>query len=194
MAEYNFKKLYQEAFGIKAYSPDALKVQGSKGGDYSGLQVISEVRDQTSVMGTPIFMPCALSWTLENGSTRRIQLPNEPMVSINGSKNIIKSAIDSQEGTFKELYSLNDYSITIRGLIVPEDGSDDYPEVLIRQLKEIFIAKTAIKIECKLTTIFGITQLVIEAIDIPDGEGFQAVQPFTFAAISDKTFNIEIKS
>ena len=75
------------------------------------------------------------------------RLPNEPIVEINGSKTIIKTPIDGQDGTFKELYSKNDWDITIRGIAVNEDEeSDDYPEEIVSKLYQLDAKKISVPV------------------------------------------------
>lgn len=160
---------------------------------FSNFDTADENVDQLSLLGTPIFMPCTLSYQDASGKTKRIQLPNEPILEISFQKEIIKTVIDSQKGSFKELFAYGDYAVTIRGVIVPEDDTDDYPEELVRQLHELEQLKTAIEIDCKITTIFGIDKIVIESGNIPGGEGFHALQPYQLNCLSDFTFDIELK-
>ena len=181
---------YQQAFGriaaqaIKNSPPFVIKMPL-----YESIPTIidsninSEFVRNRSFLGEPLFMPCKLNDT---------QLPNEPIVEVSRSKRIIKTPIDGMEGEFKELYSLGDYMVTIRGVATNEDNSDEYPEVLVRQLRDLDDQQKAVKAVCKILTIFNIEYLSIESVKFPAIEGAPGMQPYEFSCSSDKFYHLEL--
>jgi hypothetical protein len=139
---------------------------------------------QYSLLGTPIFLPCKLEG---------IELPNEPIIQISGSKTIIKTQIDGQDGTFKELYSLNDYQVTIRGVVTNEEN-DDYPEDIIRKIRTICELKKSVTIINALTSLFDINKIAIESFSFPAVEGQISMQAYEINASSDRDFELKIKT
>ena len=66
---------------------------------FSSLEAKSFKSERTSMLGTPLFMPCSID---------DFELPNEPLIEISGGKSIVKTQVDGMEGTFKELSEMKD--------------------------------------------------------------------------------------
>ena len=191
MANLNLLEVYQRAFGYKGIPRIGL-AQTAIVPESSALNDIETVKDfsgdtdfskQNSFLGTPYFMPCKIFG---------IQLPNEPVITIKGSKTIIETPIDGNEGTFKEHYALGDYGITIQGVCVLEENSDEYPEAQVRSLRRIIEEKTGLDVVCKLLSYFDIKHLAIKSFDFPSIEGAPGMQPYTLECASDKYFDLEL--
>lgn len=187
MDRFNLPELYTNAFGQiagKVFILDpVVRVPEAKG--VNQLTVIDSDTDRTSIMGTPIHMPCKLNDT---------ELPNEPMIEIRGAKNIVTTPIDGMDGTFKELFSIGDYRVTIRGIVIQEDGTDNYPDVEVRAIRDLCESKTDLRISNQLTTIFGITNVVIVDYEFGVIEGANGTQPYVINCLSDKDIDIELLS
>jgi hypothetical protein len=188
MPTFDFKTALSISFGpvaVLAYSKldIARKVQASEG--YSSLGIKEYNNEIENYQGVPMFLPCYLDGWL---------LPIEPILDITGGKTIVKTQIDSQDGTFKEMFSKNDYAITIRGILSSQDGTDNYPKDLVRRLRRICESTSNIPISCSLTTLFGIDRIVIESYSLPAVEGFQSLQPYQLNCFSDKDIVLELNS
>jgi hypothetical protein len=193
--DINLNELRLRAFGYVArpgYSRLSTDSPLNKPAGYSNLKTSDFHGDETSLLGTALVMPITLGYKDANGNLQTIQLPNEPIIEISGSKTIVKTAVDGQRGTFKELFAINDYQVSIKGIVIQEDGSENYPKDLLRQLREMCERQSAIQITCDLTNIFGITQLVIENYSFPAVLGAQSWQPFILNCLSDFDFDIEL--
>ena len=171
MIKFDLLDLYSKAFGFKA-----LPFGKQKAFDFKV--------EKTSLLGTPLFMPCKLN---------DIELPNEPLIEISGSKSIVKTQLDGIDGTFKELYAMNDWIVIIRG-IAANDNSDEYPENEIRQIRQIYEQKNSVSCVCKLLSYFDINLLSIESLRLPAIEGAQSWQAYELICSSDKAFELEIKN
>lgn len=159
---------------------------GYTGSPYGSIDVPESPEGElSSILGTPIVMPLSLGG---------VMLPNEPLISITGAKNIITTDVDGHDGTFKELFSLADYRITIVGLAINEEELEYYPEKIVRALRELAERPEALKVTNKLLSYFNINQLVITDFDFPAVEGGMSFQPYSFTCLSDKTFDLELLS
>jgi len=186
MATINLLKLYQSTFGyvaspfkngnVIANVPEASKFNSLAYPEY-------EIFRQ-SYLGTPFFMPT----TIDN-----YQLPNEPIIEISGNKTIIQTAIDGMDGSFKELFSLDDYVITIKGIAVDDNNPDMYPEEQIRAIRDLYEAKTNLQIVNRLCGFFNVKYLVVKSVSFPAIEGSRDMQPYILNCISDSVFNLELK-
>lgn len=192
MAKFDLILLaYQQAFGYRGIPFIGLNttstVPGAK--PLSGIQTTTEANASTgfnrnsSVLGTPFFMPCKLD---------DFQLPNEPIIEIRGHKNIIKTPVDGNEGSFKELYSLSDYQVIIRGIATLDTDSEEYPEAQVRALRQIVEKPAAVKVVNNLLGYFGIYNLAIEDCFFPAIEGAPGMQPYELVCLSDKFFDLEL--
>jgi hypothetical protein len=188
--QLDLRDIFQKAFGAIPYNRIDTTRKVTEAQPYSGIESTGfESTQMSKLLGTPLFMPC----TLDN-----FQLPNEPVIEINGGQTIIKTPIDSSTdpqkrrfGTFKEMFSLDDYKIIIRGVAVLEDGTDEYPEEQIKQIRYLCEKASNIAIACTLTTIFGIPKIVIESCSFPGVEGAPGYQPYQLNCLSDFDFDIE---
>lgn len=148
----------------------------------------------TSVLGTPLVMPVKI-----NG----YQLPNEPLVTITGSKKIVKTVLTGssgegriqRRGTVKELISVNDYQIKISGRIVSEKAdASGYPVEELKQIMKLYEARKAVTIECALTQLLGIELIAISQISLPGEPGMHNNQRFEITGFSDEDFTVDLLS
>jgi hypothetical protein len=187
----NLIDLYTKHFGYISFPPakrdNTIRVNKPTKGD--DLPIKDFQIEQKSLLGTPLMMPCSVE--LENGELW--QLPNEPLIHITGSKTSILTKFDGQDGAFKELFSLDDYQVTIRGIAINEDN-DDYPEEMVRKIRSAFEHKKSSKVVCRLLSLFNINLLYINKIDMPPLEGAQSYQVYEISGLSDRVFDLELKN
>lgn len=204
--EYNLVELYGLMFGYRAVSHLKIKpfayakqdtnreVKGTSAFDNQSEKFTDKFnpKDLTSWMGVPILMPVSLSYFI-NGTEIKLALPLEPIIQIKGGKTIIETKIDGQEGTFKEMFSLNDYELTIQGAVVNEDNySEEYPQEAVRQIREACEARVPICVSNDLLSIFNIDQMVIYDWEFPTIPGENSIQGYELRCKSDRQFNLEL--
>lgn len=114
--------------------------------------------------------PSSLVLRRENKEAYKFPIPPKMGVSV---KNVIvkrQVAKGSQYGTVKESWSVDDWSITVNGVLI---GCDS--EELNRQLSELVeVAKSGetLGIENEwLNRGLGVTQVVVESLDLPHTKG-----------------------
>lgn len=192
--KYSLTDLYQKAFNVKVVPVRAhYSIQAKASNTLKELRadkvetIIEGGSELISQLGNKLFMPCELN---DEYSLGKFQLPNEPIVEVRGGKRIVKTEIDGMDGTFKELFSLDDYQVTIRGLIVQEDGSNNYPQEAVRTLRDFCELQHEVTINCEITNYFNIAQIVIESWEFPALEGFPGVQPYILNCLSDKDYKL----
>ncbi|MDX1903808.1 MAG: DUF6046 domain-containing protein [Thermonemataceae bacterium] len=132
-----------------------------------------------------------------------------PILSLQGNINIIETAIAGLDGTIKEITSLQDYNINIKGFLsatgnveVIDDTSGlrfflkkpEFPERELRQLRAFFEAKKAVEvIESELLSFFNIKKMVFKTLSFSELEGYKGVVPFEAEAVSDKDYILIIE-
>lgn len=184
MMGVNIQELYSRYFNLPFPLVTAL---GPRVRIPSGVQATSrdEVSSEVmSMMGTPVLFPLQIGLFM---------FPDEPLVTVSGSNSIIKTKVQGLPGTVKEYVSQNDYSINIKGFLI-NHVSDEYPEELVRQLRDICEAKIHQTVKNKLLTLFNINYIVIEDYDFPAIEGFQNIQPFKIDAVSDRPVELKLRT
>jgi hypothetical protein len=135
------------------------------------------------LFGRPYFMPVKLG---------DVELPN-PVIRITNKKTIVETAMVGRTGTVKELISLEDYKIKIKGIIIMEDNS--YPEADIRKLHDLYKQNTSFPISSALTDIFltDDNKVVVTNITWPEMTGIQNVKTYEMDLVSDHPLELILK-
>lgn len=194
MKEYNLSTLQGKSLQWTAHYPyifNQAPAKTAQGSDYDKLQAHAKVNGKTSLIGTPVFLPCTLKYEDEFDALE-VELQGEPMIVFRMNKTIVKTAIDSKLGTFKELYSQEDYGITIKGFLFNKDANE-YPEKDVRDLRNILEKQKHLRITNALARIFGVTYIAVESAEVNCIEGAQNYVAYQINALSDQLFNIKLK-
>ena len=138
-------------------------------------------------LGNMVFMPV----TLIRADFTETVLENT-VITMTCKKNIVETSLVAVAGTVKEEISINNWEITIKGVIV---GKNAYPEKEVENLKELFRAEESLVIKNVLTAIFmnGEEIAVMKSLDIGDNKGSEIAQPFTMQLVSDTKFELYIE-
>lgn len=158
--------------------------------DYEAIQRMDdeELEDvvRTNALGVPMQQPLRLR--LEKEGAEDWLLPLEPMISLQG-QNIIKRRQVNKgrvKGSIKERWAQDDYTITIEGILMSEDGK--YPSDDVAKLRSYCEAAKMTAL-CPLLELFGISHIMIESWDIPFTSG-SANQNYTLKAYSDDIYKL----
>lgn len=117
------------------------------------------------------------------------------LVTLNQTKNIVKTPIQGLDGTIKEYISDGDWQVNIRGVILGQNGV--YPLQEVTELKTaadmaLDDAGNVLKVNSWFLQIFGIDNLVVESATYPQEEGGISMQLFEWNCISDKSIELQI--
>ncbi|MDR0814759.1 MAG: DUF6046 domain-containing protein [Bacteroidales bacterium] len=141
------------------------------------------------LLGVPHYDAFEIKWE-DEPDTLWWQLPLDPVVSVSCKNNIIRRSVmkqsDNGRGTVKELWSRDDYEITIAGVFI---GNDEFPETSLRELRKYCESRRIIEVKSKLLTLFGITRMVIEDYSLPFTKGLEN-QMYTIRGYSDDMFDL----
>lgn len=115
----------------------------------------------------------------------------EPMVSLQGRNVLIRNhpLKGRESGTVKEMWSADDYSIEIKGVVINENDDNRLPEEQLNAIRYFIELKRAIQVSSPYLTLFGITQMAIETYDFPHTKGY-ANQAYVIRGYSDKPFEL----
>lgn len=183
-------QFFLSQFGLvnvrKVYSVDGQDL-GQSAGDYDLESATIEESNKTSYLGTPVFGEIILK---HEQSNLEIELQTV-LADVTMTKNIVKTAMQGVDGTIKEYISDGDYEITIRGMVVSQ--GNEYPQDDATTLHQLCLVKDALVVENEFLQLFDIYNIVIEAYNFPQQEGFRNTQLFELQCISDKPIEIIIE-
>lgn len=189
---FNLIELYQKVFNIKGVRfaiPTGDTSAGNEGGVQNftlDLPVIPKARAY-SIIGTPIYEQITF-----RTSDREYTFPDWPLIDISASKNIIKTPIKGRNGTVKEYINIDDYLITIRGILINHDG-EEYPEEMVNELHDIFKINKEMRVTTPVLNLLEIHNIVIQDLKFPEVEGYNHIQPFVIQCLSDEPVELVIK-
>lgn len=129
------------------------------------------------------FMPVSL-----NG----ISLWN-PIIRAVGRKTIVETPLIERRGSVKEIISIDDYVINIRGIIKRKDGY--WPDRELEELLSLYRLNEAIPIQSALTgrLLNGEEYVVITNLDLPEQPGFVESINYSIECVSDIPFELELE-
>jgi hypothetical protein len=189
---FNLIELYQKVFNIKGVR-FAIPTGNTDAGTERevsnftlDLPAVPNARAY-SYLGTPIYEQISFRTT-----DREYTFPDWPLLDISAAKNIISTPIKGRNGTVKEHINIDDYQITIRGILI-NYVSDEYPEDLVYELHEIFKVNKELQVTNPLLNLMDIHNVVIKDIRFPEVEGYNHIQPFVIQCLSDEPVEIVIK-
>ncbi len=118
-----------------------------------------------------------------------ITMPAGCLVSVTGSKNIVKTAVPGRNGTIKELIGRDDYAVSIQMVI-----QKPYVVMVESELKKIISLwekEEMLKIVCPKTESYGIEYVVFEKISHPEVAGFPGTESLSLDFIEDRDYEFE---
>lgn len=157
----------------------------------------SPLPSQAEAMGN--LYQCPLRIKLKNEpDTAFWTLPFDPVMSVSGANNIVRSGVLKQDnsnnerrGTIKEVWSQDDYTIQIAGLFIGKT-ENEIPMADLGMLRNLCEAREVVEVECDLLEIFNIKYIAIEKFEFLHTAGRQN-QQFSIKAYSDDDFSLLVK-
>jgi hypothetical protein len=159
--------------------------------------------DENAIPANPLGKPVQSELVLRlDGEEMRFAVP--PVLTITGSINVVETAVAGLDGTIKEIASVSDYSVNIKGFLVDSNYTDveangfrfrvnpsEFPEKELRRLRRFFEAKKMIEVvESRLLNFFNIKNLLFKSLNFPELEGYTATIPFEAEAVSDQEYTL----
>lgn len=114
------------------------------------------------------------------------------LLNVSQAKKIIRTEIQGRDGTVKEYIGMDDYQITINGIITGPNGR--YPLEEVRSLKDMLDSPIPIEVACTFLQNLDVDTIVIANYEIPQQEGGYSYQQFSISAISDIPQELRIKN
>ena len=99
------------------------------------------------------------------------------------NKNIVKTKITGRDGEIKEYIGLNDWSVSISSVI--DMPPDQAPLDFLHAFTQMLTAQVTIPVKNYYLNALGISNIVIENVDLGQAEGGYSSQPIKISACSD---------
>ena len=137
--------------------------------------------------GRVYFMPVWIKSTLGE-----LEIP-AAAISITGKKNIVSTPLVGRRGTVKELISVGDYEINIKGVIMGKDQFT-YPEEGVQQFRDLFELNQSVELISALSdlTLHPDDRIVIKSISYPEVGAVENAQLITITAETDSGIELII--
>lgn len=113
------------------------------------------------------------------------------LISLSQPKRIIRTEIQGRPGSVKEYIGMDDYQVTIQGVITGPNGV--FPANEVAELHKILKAPITIPVVSAYLQLFDIFNLVIVDFSFDQEPGGYSKQTFIINAISDKPVELIIQ-
>ena len=151
----------------------------------------------TSVMfGTPVFDQLIIKTDIdalihqEQTGDNYVKF-DTALLTVNQSRNIVRTPIQGRNGTVKEYISDGDYEINVVGLIVsPYSGR--VPMIDMENIHNILALQNEVVIVSNYLSLFKISYVVVEAYTFEQVEGSLNQIKFTMRLISDEPIEVQL--
>ena len=113
------------------------------------------------------------------------------VISVSARKTIIETAMTERRGTIKEFINTEDYTLTVRGLLIA--AGNEFPEADVKLLRDLFVSNNVLLLSCAKTDPFLAAcgkRVVVKSFDMPEVRGNKRVHPYTIEFVSDMPFNL----
>lgn len=203
---YNLSQLFETAFGVA--SPVYLTVPLSRQRPAEIIYETPKIKPveleeavRKSRMGTPVIFPIKFKggdYKVYDQNAKVIHrhytdfyLPPATLVDFSRAKNITRTEVLGSNGSVKEIFGFEDWSIRIRTLCMLDELSAREYEKTILDFEKI---AASIEVEGDLFGWKGIHNLVIENVDIKSLPGSPNVIPIELSCSSDEPFELILKN
>lgn len=142
----------------------------------------------TSVLNTPVYSNIHfldVQYTDNQGRTITTtgKIYDAVLITVSQAKKIITTEIQGRDGTVKEYIGMDDYQVTVNGIITGANGVHPVDE--IAQLKKMLDAPVAIEVSCDYLQRLGIFNLVVMDYTFEQQAGGYSYQTFSISFKSD---------
>lgn len=112
------------------------------------------------------------------------------LMTVSQAKKIVTTEIQGYDGTVKEYIGMDDYQVTINGIIAGLNGQ--YPQDVVNALHQLAKAPIAIKVTSRYLQNLDINMLVIKDFSYDQEAGGYSKQNFTLSCMSDMPLILQI--
>lgn len=192
-------KLVLASVGLQFVKPRFFKIDEQRMNDESNDFDANRTGGTTkkSIFGTPIFDTFTIhpfSYTNLKGEviTSASSYSFETaLIEVNQTKNIVITPIAGGDGTVKEYVGLQDYNISITGLIVGKLANTPIDITQLDIISSILNAPIPLPVSCQVFDFLGIDSVVVTDFRFGQIQGTRNAMSVTINCISDTPFEVE---
>jgi hypothetical protein len=146
-----------------------------------------------TIFGTPMCFPLSIKLQSDTDDKWWL-LPTEPLISVGGGHQMTRRKVAKRKGrgTVKTIWALDDYSITIEGLLT-RVNEWSYPHEDFVKLRQMLESRQPIEVRCQLFEYLSIGRIAVETWEFPFTKG-EDNQAYQVKAWSDDEFSLLIKT
>lgn len=197
---FNAQKLIIEGFGLPAVRAKIITIP-----DNEVLQNESDANNEIedsddNYLGAPVWDTLTLlggnydTNNLPGATSSRISFNSLTIgcvfMEITQGKNIVRTAIQGRNGRIKEYISDDDYSISIKGVLVG-NGLNVFPADLVERWVAICKAPISIGVASNLLNYFNITNIVVNEYTFTQTDARNVVQ-ISMSCFSEPSYEINV--
>lgn len=199
----DIQQLYNRLFGGRPVIPARQPGGADEGGGYllPAAAVPGNLSPQGRVLfeqyqGREVWLPVRL-YAYFGRADGVLELPYS-VVRVQSKKQIISTPLLDRRGAVKELYSIDDWHITVKGFIIGTNRQ--WPEAEIARLVDFYTKPQSLVIENALTDLLlendaapaEQCRVVMESLELPEMEGGRTrIQAFSMKLLSDTIFTLD---
>lgn len=195
---YDLRQIYRQTFGSNPHVPKVVPTTNQEqpfeiSESNNNVSQLSGSSFTAQYLGKEIWLPVKFyNLDMSIFGTDKILLPYT-VIKMSAKKTIIKTPLAERKGTVKELYSIDDFVISLKGFVIDE-ANRNFPENELIVLKKLFERNEAIDFDNALSNIFLDEQrVVIESLELPEVEGGRKhIRPFSMTLESDSVFTLNV--
>lgn len=146
----------------------------------------------TTVLGTKVFADIILSNGKTGSEEKTVQLISA-LVSVDQSKIIERTTVRGRNGTVKEYWSMDDFSVRIQGAIL-DNRPDYYPQSEVKKLVDLLALPQSLQVVSRYLQLFGIYELTVKDYAFAPIEQKTNVQFLDILAYSDEPVELIVKN
>jgi hypothetical protein len=112
------------------------------------------------------------------------------LLTVNQTKNIVKTAIAGQDGTVKEFMSEGDFVINLKGIIAGDVANQRPDFIMMDKLVQFLKAPLALPVSCNFLNEWNINSVVIESYSLNQREGTRNIIDIDINMLSDSPIEL----
>lgn len=182
----------------RSYNISGLKTVTKNKNDYEGKIDQTTNIDKAlylSDLGTPVVADVTFKGaTYTNAAGKQVSFDDITFVTVlmivSQAKKIITTEIQGRDGTVKEYIGMDDYQVSINGIITGDNGH--YPIDDVRALKDMLDAPISIEVISTYLQNLDIYELVVKDYTVDQEPGGYSKQNFSINCISDLPIELQI--
>jgi hypothetical protein len=137
-----------------------------------------------------------------------IEFAIPPVLTVQGQLNVISTAVAGQNGSVKEVISVEDYRVNIKVMLtnnefIPNGTSEErftislrdneFPDTRVRELRNLFEEKQSVRVVSPYLSLFNMQYLLMTGISFPDLSGVSSIVPCEIQCVSDRPLEIQLE-